>query len=147
MASIQDRSGRREAGRFPGEMLQAVFAFGTKADVGRAGKFDHNLPSGAVAEHDSRQGRGDAEQEMKSSGRKAENGAFQAWPPAVFHGIMIAPRGKRVKEHKKSGPFRGKARVRWTGNYLDPPRRSAIRIFLASRSVPIDRSNPDWETL
>lgn len=134
--------------RCPGEMLQTVFAFGTKAGAVRAGKFDHDLPSRTVAGHDSRQGRSDAEQEMKGDGRKAENRALQAWPPAGFHGAMIALGRKRVKKPaKKSGPFRGKARVMWTGNYLDPPRRSAIRIFLASRSVPIDRSNPAWETL
>ncbi len=69
MAGVDDRSGRCADGRPPGEMLQAMFAFDTEAGAVRAGKFRHDLPSGTMAEDNSRQGRGKAEQEVEGDGR------------------------------------------------------------------------------
>ncbi len=129
VAGVDDRSVLKGAGRLSSRMFPAVFAFVAEADAGRVGEFHGDPPPGTVTKNDSRQGRDDGEKKMKDDGRDAEKRLSRLRPPACFHSDMIAPAPLRV-----NFPYR-------------PPSKSAIRMFLLSRRIPIDRSKSAWAML
>jgi len=129
VAGVDDRFVLRAAGRLSSKMFPAVFAFVAEADAGRAGEFHGDPPPGTVTKNDPRQDRDDGEKKVKDDGRDAEQRPSRSRPPACFHGNMIAPTPLRVNY-----PYR-------------PPSKSAIRMFLLSRRVPIDRSKSAWAML
>ena len=131
VAGVDDRAGRNASGRRLGEMFQAMFAFVAETGAARPGEFHGDPSAGPMAEDDPGQGRGDGESEVKDDRRNDLELPSRPRPELYVHPAMLA-RGTRPVNSAQFEPT---------------SINSAIRMFLLSRSVPIDRSRSAWATL